>query len=180
MKKINLSIVIAGKICSGKSTLANDLSKWLKMPKASFGSYLEHYSKSQGLPTDRKELQDLGERLIEEDHKGFLKNVIEYSTPKSSNLIFEGVRHKVILEEIKQKSEKTYSIFLDVKEEVRRERFINREKSMDASAMAKEDFDLRSKHNVERELDELKYQCNYIIISNDNYRDFLKALSIYI
>ena len=178
MERIGLSILIIGKICSGKSTLAKDFSRWLNFPIASFGGYLENYSLKNGLPTSREALQDLGTQMIEEDHASFLDNVILHSVKKPSKLLFEGVRHKAIFDDIKQRSDKTFSIYLDVKEEVRIERFIKREKPMDVNANAVDDFNKRSSHKVEQELDILKNNCNYIIVSNDNYKDFLQALSI--
>ncbi|HNP22618.1 MAG TPA: AAA family ATPase [Panacibacter sp.] len=178
MVKINLSILIIGKICSGKSTLAKDFSNWLNFPIASFGGYLEKYSKEHNLATTREALQDLGAKMIEENHEKFLNNVILHTIENPTKLIFEGVRHKVIVDDIKNGSEKTFSIFLDVNEDIRIERFINRQKSIDGNANAADDFYKRSAHKVERELDLLKNDCNYIIVSNDNYRDFLQALSI--
>ncbi len=178
MEKINLSILIIGKICSGKSTLAMDISKWLHYPIASFGGYLANYSRENGLPMDREALQNLGANMIATDYKEFLDNVICYSNDRPSKLIFEGVRHKVIFDDIKRRSEKMFAIYLDVMEEVRIERFIKREKAIDSNAKAAEDFHKRSNHQVELELEMLRNDCNYIIVSNDNYRDFLSALSI--
>lgn len=180
MEQIELSILILGKICSGKSTLAKDFAKWMDCPIASFGSYLVKYSEQNGLQANREALQDLGEQMIGTDYKGFLSNVILHSAGISTpnKLIFEGVRHKVIMDDIKARSKKFFSIYLDVSEDVRIERYIKREKSIDANAKATEDFYNRSKHKVERELDLLKYDCNYVIVSNEDYRDFFNALSI--
>lgn len=180
MEKISLSILIIGKICCGKSTLAKDFSKWLSCPIASFGGYLEKYSIGNGLPSNREALQNLGESMIEKDYTSFLNNVILHSTGAEypSKLIFEGVRHKVVMDEIRERSDKMFSIYLDVSEEVRIDRFIKREKSIDARENAASDFYNRSKHKVEKELDLLKYDCNYVIVSNENYREFLQALSL--
>jgi adenylate kinase family enzyme len=178
MVNLNISILIIGKICSGKSTLAKDFSKWLKFPIASFGGYLVNYSLQNDLPTDRESLQDLGTQMINNQHTQFLESVIKYSAPSPSSLIFEGVRHKVILDEIKKNSSKTFSIYLDVKEDVRIERFVKREKAIDANNKALEDFYKRSQHPVEQEVENLRNECNYIIVSNDSYRDFLRALGM--
>lgn len=178
MSQIEISIVIIGKICSGKSTLAKDFSKWLNIPIASFGGYLEKYSIQNGLPTTREALQDLGVKMINQDHERFLNSVISHTSSLPSKLIFEGVRHHVILEGIKKKSKITFSIYLDVNEEVRIDRFLKREKLIDSNSNAEIDFYTRSHHLVEAELDNLKSACNYVIVSNDNYRDFLQALSI--
>jgi dephospho-CoA kinase len=178
MERIDLSILIMGKICSGKSTLAKDFSKWLNYPIASFGSYLENYALANGLSTNRESLQNLGAHMIEEDHESLLNNVVLHTTLKPERLIFEGVRHKVIYDDIKRKSDKFFSLYLDVREDIRIERFIRREKFIDKNANAIDDFYKRSNHHVEQELDLLKNECNYIIVSNDNYKDFLQALAI--
>ena len=178
MADLDLTLIIIGKICSGKSTLAKDFSKWLHFPIASFGSYLTDYSKKNNLQTDRESLQDLGHKFISENHSLFLHNVIKNTTDMPKNLIFEGVRHKVILDEIKNTSRMSFSIFLDAKEEVRLQRFIKREKDMDKNN-AEDDFYSRSNHKVELEVDSLKEYCNFIITTNDSYQDFLKALSLY-
>lgn len=179
MEKLDLSLVIIGKICSGKSTLARDFSKWVRFPIASFGGYLAAYSKNQGLSVEREALQDLGTSFIENDHNKFLHNVIKFSAKDSRNFIFEGVRHKVIFDEIKKISTQTFSLFLDAKEEVRLERFVKREKEIDNLINAESDFYERSRHKVEQEIDTLKDHCNFVITTNDSYQNFLNVLSSY-
>jgi adenylate kinase family enzyme len=176
---MDLSIIIIGKICSGKSTLAADFSKWLKFPIASFGGYLSTYSKVNNLPINREALQNLGTDFINADHVKFLKSVIEFTDPAAKNLIFEGVRHKVILDEIRRTSGKSYSIFLDARKDIRLQRFIGREKEIDTQINAELDFNERSMHPVEMELDDLKDQCNFVISTNESYREFLSTLSLF-
>lgn len=176
--KFKVSIIIIGKICSGKSTLANDLSKWLGIPKCSFGRYLFNYAKDRNMQTDRDALQALGESLIEKDHEAFLKDVIAFGGINNEKMIFEGVRHHSILTDIKASSDNSLSIFLDVKEDVRLQRFVNREKDIDEGHKAIGDFYRYSAHPVEHEVEELKAQCDFVITSNKSYRDFLKLLGV--
>lgn len=179
METLDLSLIIIGKICSGKSTLASDFSKWLNFPKASFGGYLADYSKKHGLPIKRDALQDLGTSFIKANHSLFLNEVMIFSSPTTKNFIFEGVRHKVVFDEIKDISKKSFAIFLDAKEDVRLERFIKREKEIDKSENAKEDFYTLSSHPVEQEVDQLKDLCNFVISTNESYQEFLSVLSLY-
>lgn len=179
MENLELSLIIIGKICSGKSTLANDFKKWLKIPSASFGGYLAYYSKQNNLSVERESLQDLGNQFIKNDSSEFLKKVMNFSDPNAARFIFEGVRHKVIFDEVKAISKVSFSIFLDANEDVRRERFINREKDIDRKNHAPIDFEKLSQHPVEQEVDELKAHCNFVISTNESYQDFLKALSLY-
>ena len=110
--------------------------------------------------------------MIEENHEKFLNNVILYTIENPTKLIFEG-GYKVIVDDIKNGSEKTFS-FLDVNEDIRIERFINRQKSIDGNANAADDFYKRSAHKVERELDLLKMTVTTLSSQNDNYRDFYR------
>lgn len=176
--EFDVSILIIGKICSGKSTLANDLSLWLNTPKCSFGRYLLNYAQENKLQTDRDALQALGDSLIRDDHSKFLSDVVIYSGSKSRKMIFEGVRHEAILQDIRKMSKNSLSIFLDVKEEIRLQRFVNREKDIDEGHKANDDFFRYSSHPVEQEVETLKHQCDFIISSNKSYRDFLKILGV--
>lgn len=176
--EFQLTIMIIGKICSGKSTLANDLSNWLQIPKCSFGRYLLKYATDKGLKTDRDSLQALGESLIQVDQRKFLDDVISFGGHSGGRIIFEGVRHRSILQGISSKSMNTLSIFLDVKESVRLERFINREKDIDKGRNAVEDFLRFSAHKVEEEVELLKSDCDFIITSNKSYKHFLELLGV--
>lgn len=176
--RFKVSIIIIGKICSGKSTLASDLSKWLGIPKCSFGSYLLNYAKDRNMQTDRETLQTLGESLIQKDHETFFKDVIAFGDINNEKVIFEGVRHHSILADIEASSENTLSIFLDAKEDVRLQRFVNREKDIDEGHKAIGDFYRYSAHPVEQEVEELKALCDFVITSNKGYRDSLKLLGV--
>lgn len=176
MAELDISIIIVGKICSGKSTLAKNLSRALKFPIASFGGFLKEFSVLNDLPVGREFLQDLGTKFIETNHVQFLKDVIDFTPGKPNCIIFEGVRHRVIFDEIKASSKNTFSIYLDVTENLRRNRFVKREKDIDANFNAEADFDKRSGHVVEQEVGHLKTMCDFTISTNDRYLDFAKLL----
>ena len=178
MATLDLTIIIIGKICSGKSTLAKDFARWINYPIASFGSYLKDYSEENNLPIDRPDLQDLGNKFINSDPKGFLTKVIKHQNSTATNLIFEGVRHTVILNEIRQISKKSFAIYIDANEDVRLERFIKREKDIDKNN-AEIDFHERSNHIVEQEVENLKADCDFVLTANHGYQEFLKAIALY-
>lgn len=178
MKKLDLAIVIIGKICSGKSTLAKDFSKWVNIPKASFGGYLEDLSLRKGMPTDRVSLQNLGAHFIESAPVSFLNDVINYKTANDTKIIFEGVRHTIVLDEIRKISKQTFAIYLDVDEATRLKRFVSREKDMDQNN-AEIDFYDRSNHPVEQEAESLRKLCNFTLKTDEDYREFLKAIGLY-
>jgi len=164
---LDKSIVIIGEICSGKSTLAKKLSNKLQIPRASFGSYLSHYCNQNNIPESlRKNLQDLGQNMIDNDPKKFLLNVIEHSVRDSKSIIFEGVRHHIILDNISTISRDCSIIFIDASHELRLQRFLNREKGIDKNN--KIDFIEASSHPVEMQVKELKLRSDLVIQSSDS------------
>jgi cytidylate kinase len=173
---IEKSIIIIGEISSGKSTLAKRICDAYKLPKASFGGYLLQYCKDHNLPENaRKDLQNLGQEMIDNDARDFLKKVISFSTNNPNQLVFEGVRHKVIFDEISKISKETISLYVDATISQRLLRFVNREKEIDTNK-TEEDFNRDSSHPVEKEIPYLKSLCSLIIQSADSPdEDFAKA-----
>jgi uridine kinase len=178
--KIPKSILIIGEISSGKSTLARRLSEEFGMPKASFGSYLLYYCEQNNIPEDsRGDLQNLGQQMIEADPVGFLKNVIAFTTDKPVVILFEGVRHEVILREISSCSEKIASIYIDATFNQRLSRYLSREKKIDTNKTEK-DFLIASRHTVEREVPALKEKCSLVIKSSDSQEEDYQQLKLFI
>ncbi|HWY13500.1 MAG TPA: AAA family ATPase [Bacteroidia bacterium] len=164
MKTINKSVVIIGKICSGKSTLAKFIAENYSLPIISFGGYIKSHCIQNNLNTDRKTLQDVGESFINTDHKKFLKDAIAFSAGDKKNLAFEGVRHKLILNEIKETSENAVFIFVKADIETRYKRYVRRERDSD-KLNSFEQFKESDSHSVEKEIDELEKSCDYVIDS---------------
>ncbi len=167
---INLGkvIILIGEISSGKSTLAKCLSEELQIPKASFGAHLEDYCVKNNLPEDkRKDLQNLGQKMIEDNPVRFLQNVISFSGPIPPVMIFEGVRHYSILKEIERISDLCIVIFIDATYQQRLSRYLSREKRID-SIKTEADFQTASSHPVEKEVQSLKANSSIIIRSSDS------------
>ena len=177
---IEKSIVIIGEISSGKSTLARRLSGELKIPKASFGGFLIHYCEQNNIPENQRgDLQDLGQEMIDKNAVGFLENVIAFSATEPSELIFEGVRHDVILKEISAVSKRLASIYVDATCDQRLARYLSREKKIDANK-SEGDFLKASAHAVEREVPTLKSKCSFIIQSSDSEETDFQQLKSFI
>lgn len=158
MNAIQNSIIFIGMTCSGKSTLATELSNVISFKKASFGGYLFSYAKENGIDTKKDSLQIIGQNFIENDYKQFLSAVLEFSTP-GENVIFEGVRHIVIAEEIKRLGKKTIFFFIDTPFEIRFERFNLRE----TEKITVEQFLELDNHPVEKEIEILKKSCDVVL-----------------
>ena len=178
--KIPKSILIIGEISSGKSTLARRLSNEFGMPKASFGGYLLHYCEQNNMPEDsRGDLQNLGQQMIEADPVDFLNKVIAFTTDNPVIILFEGVRHEVILKEISSCSEKIASIYIDATFGQRLSRYLSREKKIDFNK-TEEDFLIASRHSVEREVLALKEKCSLVIKSSDSQDEDYQQLKLFI
>lgn len=158
MIKIDYSIVFIGMTCSGKSTLANELTKVIPFRKASFGGYLFNYAQEKGIDTKKDNLQVIGQNFIDTDYKSFLENVLLFSNAEE-NVIFEGVRHILIQKEIERLSDKTTAFFIDTPFDLRYKRFNSRE-SDKITEMQFLDLD---NHPVEKEIEPLKDFCDVIL-----------------
>lgn len=175
MSNIHKSVIVIGKICSGKSTLANFISEKYNLPIISFGGYIKSYCAKNNLSTDRKNLQDVGESFINTDHKKFLKDAILFSAKDKQEIAFEGVRHKVILTEIKETSSQAIFIFVKADIETRYKRYVERKRDSD-ELNTFEQFKESDSHSVEKEIDELEELCDYVIDSaedQDKNRKFI-------
>lgn len=173
-----ITIGIIGKICSGKSTAAKEISEKLKIPIVSFGSYLLKYSKENHLPTNRESLQNLGNKFIEENSNKFLRDVISTQSEIENLMIIEGIRHISIFENINKISDRSIFIFIDTPFEIRYERYCNRFKESDG-VVSKEEFQEIDNHKVERETDLLKEKCHFNIRTDtrNHLDDFIKKLN---
>lgn len=89
-----LVIGLAGKIGSGKSTVASCLASTLNWPCISFGNYIRSISRQRGINESRDSLQKLGEALINEDAERFCRSVLSQAIwEERQQLIVEGIRH---------------------------------------------------------------------------------------
>jgi len=72
-----MKIAITGKICAGKSTLANKLKNILKLEKYSFANNVKKYAKEifEMEYKDRKLIQDFAEKMKEIDNNIWIKQL---------------------------------------------------------------------------------------------------------
>jgi uridine kinase len=164
---LKLIISISGRICSGKSFLANQIKNKFGLPIASFGGYLSYFCEQSHFETDRKTLQDTGEALEKENPQEFLSNVISHFIGNSNKIIVEGIRHKSMLDSSIQLSEKHLSFFLDTDIQTRYHRYCNRNHTAD-TIKTYEHFVTIDNHFVELEIESLKDCCDFILNGNEN------------
>jgi dephospho-CoA kinase len=93
-------ISFTGSPQTGKSTLARMLGKHLAFKVVSCGEYVRMIAKQRsiGRPT-RRELQDIGQQLVERDAVGFCRGVLALADfSPGHGLIIEGIRHQEVLQ----------------------------------------------------------------------------------
>jgi cytidylate kinase len=166
MKSIKISIIIIGRICSGKTTYSKEIAKFLDIRTKSFGAYLKYYCELNGIAVNRENLQKIGEEYIKTQPKIFLEKVLSFEDDGSDIIIIEGVRHKIIFDELLQLSENIFPIFIDADQQTRYQRYINRNKESDIIVSLKQ-FLAIDNHPVEMEIESLKSKCSLIIDSVD-------------
>lgn len=119
-------ICIAGAIASGKSTLSKALETALNARAVGFGDYIRERARESGADaSDRKQLQDLGQELVEEDPQLFVDKVLTWAGHRpSATIILDGVRHLSVWRALQQRatSEPVWLLFLQVGDDERRRR----------------------------------------------------------
>ena len=168
-------ISVSGRICSGKSYVANLISEKFKFPIASFGEYLRYYCLSNKLPTDRKTLQEIGDGFIKENPKNFLIDVLNHFGGDSDSIVLDGVRHKVIFDTICNLTLHRLTVFVDADIQTRAKRCYERNIESDNFATY-EKFIQADNHRVEEEIESLKLQCDIIVDSTKEFKDELFGL----
>lgn len=166
--KFKSIIGISGRICSGKSYAADLIASDLSFPVASFGSYLKYYCAKNGLPTDRKSLQDVGQNLVDTNPNQFVISVINHFIGNKSTIIIEGIRHHSIFEIINTLSVNTLFIFVDADQETRYNRYAQGKKDSD-QLKTRSQFLEADNHPVELEIESLKLLCDIVVDSTEDY-----------
>lgn len=98
-------IAVAGRIASGKTTIAGLLARKLGAGYASFGDVVRAEIRSRGLSETRAVLQVVGQELVDEDPEGFCTRVLEQSGwPFTPVVVLDGLRHCDVLETLRNLS----------------------------------------------------------------------------
>jgi dephospho-CoA kinase len=123
---------IAGKIASGKSTLARAVATRLKARRLGFGDYVRSIAEASGLNLlDREILQTIGQDLATRDPSAFVNGILSSANYlPSENIVLDGVRHEAIWQEVRSVAARAHDlaflVFLDAPEEMRLQRLIAR------------------------------------------------------
>ena len=153
-------ICISGKINSGKTTFAEELSQRVEWPKVSFGDFVRKEARKRGLGSSRKTLQELGESLLNHDIKLFCQNVLAQADwIHKMPLIVEGVRHQEVLDTLRKIAapERAVLIYITTKDSVRFSRISANEQEM-----------INEKHSTETQVQDILLNNADVVISNND------------
>lgn len=110
-KKVYL---ISGKIGSGKTWLSNKISDLLKLDRCSFSDYVKWKCNQLGMPTNRENLNLVGEKAVGDWLTEFVYYLFNCTIEKKSDiLIIDGLRHIEILDEIAKYCDEIEIIYID-------------------------------------------------------------------
>lgn len=174
---MEVKIYVAGKICSGKSTLAKRIAKHADYPLISFGGILKNHLVKNDLPVTRESLQRIGQEFIDQlGYKEFLRWSIEHSSEIQWDgpLVIDGLRHKVIYNHLVERFPHSFLIYCVCEPETQLARLMARDR------IKKEEIQRILSHETEHYVSELEPQANLIFRPEDSIENFLSRLDVLI
>jgi cytidylate kinase len=95
---MSLLVCFSGQIGSGKSTVSSAVADALGWSRAGFGDYVRaEVQRMGGDPTSREALQNLGQKLVENNATKFCRAVLQFGGfSPGDNFVIDGVRHLTI------------------------------------------------------------------------------------
>jgi dephospho-CoA kinase len=147
----DIAVGVAGRIGSGKTTLASKLANRIGCPRASFGEFVRSVAQARGLDsTDRTALQDLGDELIAEGWTPFVEAVLRHADYSAGPIVIDGIRHRSAIETLRSELDPTplVVVAVDTSDDVRRERLRDR-------GLNSDDVSSADSHANESEVDDV-------------------------
>ena len=170
---MDTKIYVAGKICSGKSTLAKKIVEHTGYPLISFGGILKNHLVKSDLPVTRESLQRIGQELIDQlGYNGFLQWSIEHSPQIQWNspLIIDGLRHGVIYSRLVEMFPRGVLIYCICDQETQLARLMARDQISEDEARR------ILSHETEQYVSELEPQANLFFRPVNSTDDFLAQI----
>jgi len=171
------AVVVAGKIGSGKSSLGKKISETFGLEFVSFGDLVRAKVLELGLESTRENLQDTGQKMVNElGPHGILQKALFHSNIKSGqSIVFDGVRNRAVLAEIKKISRTTVVLFLKLDDRVRYHRNIL--KNPAGHSISFRDFLATSNHPIEEKIEQLADLSDLSIDSAASVEDVWNQVS---
>ena len=116
-----MKIAITGKICSGKSTLANKLKNILKLEKYSFADNVKKYAKEifEMKYKDRKLIQDFAEKMKEIDNNIWIKQ-LDKEIKDKVHIIIDDLRFENEYKYLKKNKYYIIKLVIDKNQQIKR------------------------------------------------------------
>lgn len=164
---------ISGSPRVGKTSLGEELSRRLGCSFTSFGDYVRFMaqSESSGVTPSRRVLQDLGQRLVEDDPRAFCSAVLDRSTGGTSGpLVIDGLRHLRLLQLLREllPDRDLNLIFVESCPDARRKRWEGHPSDEEIATV--------DAHPVENDLSQLRQKSDLIVDTTDGFEPALMLL----
>lgn len=116
-----MKIAITGKICSGKSTLANKLKNILKLEKYSFADNVKKYAKEifEMKYKDRKLIQDFAEKMKEIDNNIWIKQ-LDKEIKDKVHIVIDDLRFENEYNYLKKNNYYIIKLVIDKNQQIKR------------------------------------------------------------
>jgi len=170
---LETKICVAGKICSGKSTLARKIAEYTDYPLISFGGILKDHLIKSDLPITRESLQRIGQELIDQlGYDKFLRWSIEHSPQIQwdQSLIVDGLRHGAIYTHLVERFPHSVLVYCVCDQETQIARLIARDQISEGEARR------ILSHETEQYVSELEPRAHLLFHPEDSIEDFLEQL----
>lgn len=170
-------IYVTGKICSGKSTLAQKIAEHTGYPLISFGGILKCHLLKNDLSVTRESLQRIGHELIDQlGHEGFLQWSIKHSPQIGWNspLIVDGLRHGAIYSCLVEMFPCGILIYCLCDPKTQLVRLMARDQVSEEEARS------ILSHETEQYISELEPQAHLFFRPEDSFKNFLDQFDVFI
>lgn len=174
MEKISILILLSGSLCTGKSTLSDNLVKHLGFETIKSRSILKLITPKDVLSqyeTIREALITYAIELDEKTNGSWLANSIDLESIMNKLIVFDSIRLNSQLKAFKVRFSLTTQIIhihLKCTDKVLQERFVGRnENNRNNDGLSEHDFLKAKEHILELQSSELEPYADRIIITND-------------
>ena len=170
---MDTKVYVAGKICSGKSTLAKKIAEHTGYPLISFGGILKDHLVKSDLPVTRESLQHIGQGLIDQlGYDGFLQWSIVHSPQIQwdKSLVVDGLRHGAIYSRLVERFPHSVLVYCVCDQETRLARLMARDQISEDEARR------IFSHETEQYVSELEPQAHLFFRPECSLEDFLDQL----
>ena len=174
-----LVVGISGRIASGKSTIAETLSKQLSWPYVSFGTYVRKVARERGLnDSSREVLQEVGVVLIDKGWMSFCDAVLgQAEWHPGQSLIVDGIRHREAYDTLKLlvAPSKILLIYIAV-DEAEQQAHLRKRNDPDAERLS-----IVESHSTEKDvIDSLPALADLVVNGSNTIADITQQITLWI